>query len=119
MRFKLKEPFLIEKNDKRYENAMNQIRDRGFDDSATWSLFTTIGEMVTPMMKRFLELHQKNIRDDDNFGEDVEKMIKAFELMRDYDEWDTTGTAMNLVDNFKTIEEGLELFKKKWGCLWW
>jgi len=119
MRFKLKEPFLIEKNDKRYENAMNQIRDRGFDDSATWSLFTTIGEMVTPMMKRFLELHQKNIRDDDNFGEDVEKMIKAFELIRDYDDWTTFGTTQGDINNHKIIEEGLELFKGNWSCLWW
>jgi hypothetical protein len=118
MKWKLTKPWCTEEGDDRHQEFCDQVEDRGFDDSITWSLFTALGEIITPLLKRFRELHSEKI-DGPEMLVEIDKMITAFELIRDHDDWDTFGTAEEDKENRKKIEEGLESFKNNWSGLWW
>ena len=118
MKWTLTKPWCTEEGDIQHQEFCYQVEDRGFDDSITWSLFEPISEIITPLLKRFSELH-KEYCDEPEFQENVNKMIVAFELMATFDEWDTFGTTDEDRENRKKIEEGLEAFKNGWSGLWW
>lgn len=118
LKFTITEPWFAKNTGGKRREAMNQIKERGFDDSITWSLFEPIGEIITPMLKRFKEMHD-NYCAEPEFSEEVGKMIKAFELMATFDEWDMLGTTEDDLENRRLIEEGLESFKNNYAGLWW
>lgn len=45
------------KDDERQEEWFNQRKENGFDDTETWSLYTTIAKFALPRLKWFKERH--------------------------------------------------------------
>ena len=105
------------------------------DNHDTWDLFTTLGEVILPALKKFKE---KNIGGVNVANEDLpeqlhsetswhvrwdyilDKMIWAFENVLD-DEWefDLYNEDRNLYEEkHKEIQKGLELFGKYYRDLW-
>lgn len=90
-----------------------QMVERGFDDTETWSLYTTIAKFTLPRLKRYYELADEMIDLDhhEGFREGIEKMIVAFELIVEDGDWSK--------ENNDKISEGLEAFAKWYRYLWW
>ena len=104
---------LTDRNDDREKKFSKQRIRRGFDDSETWCLASTIAKFIIPRLGRFIEI-EKSIHDDGGETEDYEKMLKAFELiLKDDASWNFTE------EDQKELSEGLELFGLNYLSLWW
>lgn len=108
---------------------------RGWDDSDTWSLNTTIAEFIYPRLKRFKAIKNStpvgmNFNEWDDI---INKMLFAFGL-EIYEFSDKKGNVAeeigldveeyNKYDSYfhtcwEKKENGLELFKKYYLDLWW
>lgn len=98
-----------------------QRQMRGWDDADTWSLDMTIAKFALPRLKRF-----KEINDGYPYGLTIEewneilnKMIYALEFCADEGQFDLVEDAEERKNNWKRVEEGLELFGKYFRSLWW
>jgi len=103
-------------NDKRERIFKKQRIETGFDDSETWSLTDTICKFIVPRLKRFKEV-ASFIPSDINETEwniILDKIILSFELTsRD------RGARIFTDEEFKQIDEGLDLFREYFMNLWW
>jgi len=103
---------LIDIDDKKYDEYSKQRVERGFDDSETWSLSGTLANFLLPRLKRFNEVDMC-LREDE-YKEDMNNFISLLELeirddgIRDFTE-----------EENKTIEKGLDAFKRLFFRLWW
>lgn len=92
---------------------------RGWDDSDTWSLDTTIAEFTLPRLKRFKELnigHPPELTSEE-WDAILDKTIKAMELIAT--EWDYKPCTLSVSEEEVIIQEGLDLFGKYFRHLWW
>jgi hypothetical protein len=106
---------LTDENDDREDKFKKQRIERGFDDSETWCLSSTMSEFILPRLKRFLEVNyiDFNHESEKDFGEAIPKMIQAFEfIIRDKASWIWTEEEQEEVD------EGMKLFYKYFLWLW-
>jgi len=73
---------LIERgeDDERWDKYKKQRLERGFDDSETWSLDSTIVRFIIPRLKRYLEVASKVIIIEDDFRKNIEDVIQGFEI---------------------------------------
>lgn len=91
----------LEINDpKRLEEFQEQRKERGFDDSETWSLDITIVKFMLPRLKRLIEIEKKIGTNDVNYFKDMEEAIK-------------------LMENYDFDKTDLMFFFKRFGQLWW
>jgi hypothetical protein len=105
---------LISKDDNRSLEYEQQRLERGFDDSETWSLRDTIGNFIIPRLTRYKEIVKKHCNTDDVFIKDIDKSLRAFELLtRDNGSFNLT------VDERKEYEKGMKAFHKIFLKLWW
>lgn len=100
---------LTNKNDPREEEFKKQRIEKGFDDSETWSLDSTICKFIIPRLERYIEITD-SILEDDEFKSNVKLFLNALKLHSQ----DITN-----VDEDKQIKKGLELFPKIFKRLWW
>lgn len=94
-----------------------QRRKRGWDDSDTWSLYTSIAEFILPRLIRFKEVNNgfpDNLTSE-KWDEILDKMIFAMDYIARED--DTFGK--ELEDNWEKVQEGLDLFNEYFFDLWW
>lgn len=113
----------ITKSEPRYAEYKSQRLERGFDDSETWSLYTSISKFLVPRLKRFKELTTAVPVDIDEihgvekglvvWKDIIETMIQAFEIMAADDDFMPDDAKMCIFD------EGLENFKTYFSDLWW
>ena len=114
----------------------NQRIERGFDDTETWNLDSTMAKFILPRLKRFKELHNgypANLTPE-QYDLYLDKMIYAFEQLSDEDASMDELENVFGEDNFKigdssyagaernrdvTVEEGLQLFAEYFQSLWW
>lgn len=92
-----------------------QRRARGWDDSETWNLDTTIAEFVLPRLKRFKEVTNGYPGTDEfptpeSWDVALDKMIRAFEIVLAGD----IG-----LEEYPEFREGMDLFAKHYLQLWW
>ena len=105
---------LTEKDDNREPEFREQRLNRGFDDSETWSLRDTIGNFTLPRLKRYREIVQDTIEDNDGFFAEIDKAIIAFELLvRD------NGSFILNEEEQKQYVDGMESYHKIFLSLWW
>lgn len=105
---------LTEPDDKREEQFIEQRKTRGFDDSETWSLRDSIGQFILPRLKRYREIIDGFIVNEDNFYEKIDKAIRAFELLvRD------NGALILNEEETKEFNEGLAAYNEIFMGLWW
>lgn len=106
----------LDKSDKRLKRFAKQRRERGFDDTETWGLDSTIAEFTLPRLKRFRELvcgHPGSLTMEE-WEAILDKMVRAFELVTD----DEKGRNLSKGE-WKEVDQGLDLFSKWFLHLWW
>ena len=107
---------LTDKKDKREKEFSKQRIERGFDDSETWSLDSSIASFTVPRLKRFKEVNngapfQLNIEE---WNIILDKMITSFELILE-----NSGSCIWNEGEEKQVNEGLDLFRNYFFDLWW
>ena len=93
-----------------------QRRVRGWDDSDTWDLESTLARWLVPRLKRFKEVTNgfPGGLTEEKWDEYLDKMILAFTLIgEEWQDWDTDE------EKVKQVNEGLDLFREYFFDLWW
>ena len=92
-----------------------QRRTRGFDDSATWSLDSTVSEFVLPRLRRFkaVNIAHPGSLTPEEWDQMLDKMIAAFEFGASEERWAANQAA------YDAHQEGLDLFARYFWDLWW
>lgn len=92
-----------------------QRRNRGWDDSETWSLDYSLAKVILPRLKRFRDLSIGFPSDlsEDEWQEMLNKMIAAFEFAASEDRW------MASPEEYDKHHEGIKLFAEHYWALWW
>lgn len=104
-----------------------QRKTRGFDDTEVWNLDYSISEFVYPRLKEFIRVKKEHdffqpasIDDYKDWITKLEKMLKAFELIKKDSEWlNVNPTPEESAARDKEIHEGLQLFAQYVGHLYW
>lgn len=105
---------LTSKEDGKEEEFSKQRIERGFDDSETWCLTTTIAKFIIPRLERFQELANEALERDENEVEEIDSFLIALKLIeRDKGIW------LFNDDEKEQLKKGLELFPKIFINLWW
>jgi hypothetical protein len=95
-----------------------QRKERGFDDSDTWSLDHTLAKWLAPRLKRYKEVNIIVGPTDKgrNWDQILDEMIATFEFLASEERW-------SVVDyrdkRWKQVKVGLKLFTKYFTNLWW
>ena len=125
-KWSLKHPLYLNKKDSRYKKHLKQLKDQGFIDSETWSLYGVIAEFILPRLKRFREIipNYPMGETENSWKEKIDRMIFAFD-------WILNGESeccrRFVGDEFakeidigeKKCSEGLKLFAEWFQGLWW
>lgn len=104
---------------KRERLYKKQREERGWDDSDTWSLDTTIAKFVLPRLKRFKEVnigYPSFLPSIEEWNEILDHMIYAVEVLSN-DEL-KYGCDLKKMD-WKRVQRGCRLFGKYFQNLWW
>jgi len=96
-----------------------QRRTRGWDDSDTWNLDISLSALIVPRLQKFKEITDCYSGDsEDEWKQQLAKMIRAFELCRD--QFELPGDrSSHTPEETNEITEGLALFAKYYRGLWW
>lgn len=99
-------------DDKRQVLFKEQRETRGFDDTETWSLSSSMARFIIPRLERFKELHccHPGTLTMEKWDKILQEMIDGFKEVERMDE--------NDFDHAK-VKRGLKLFKKWYLDLWW
>jgi len=101
-------------DDKRLSRYRKQRDERGFDDTETWSLDTTIASFIAPRMKRYLEVSKEMIVLSEEHQKDITDLAEAFEFYGSDESYD------DLKKRKQSLDKIRELFPKVFnGGLWW
>ncbi len=106
--------YTLPEDDERIPRLQKQLEERGFDDTETWSLFTTISRFILPRLKCYYELADNTIDLDHHPGyrQGLEKAIKAFELL-------SQDEIVYSPQDEATILIGLSEFARFYQLMWW
>ena len=100
-----------------------QILSRGFPDSDTWCLDSTIAEFVLPRLRHFKEVNIGYVEElgDGGWDEVLDKMIWSFEyaLQEDRGVRLFKSSAEEVLRREEKFAEGMALFAKYFRHLWW
>ena len=102
---------LLSKTDEREEEYKKQRIKRGFDDSETWSLDSTIAKFIVPRLERYQEIANSYLIRDQELIDNIELFLKAMKIVSQ------GGVATTL--EMEEINKGLECFPKIFNSLWW
>jgi hypothetical protein len=87
---------------------------RGFDDSETWSLDSSLSRLILPRLKRYQKVsacHPMNLTPEE-WNAILDKMIASFEFHASDLKWSSDST-------WQQHDEGIQLFAKYFTRLWW
>ena len=95
-----------------------QRKERGFDDSETWSLDHTLAKWLAPRLKRYKEINiiVGPIDKGRNWNQILDEMITTFEFLASEERWNVADPKDK---RWKQVKVGLELFAKYCTNLWW
>lgn len=102
---------------KRDIRFLYQRLTRGWDDGDTFSLDYSVAKLIAPRLRRFKEI---TIGDEvltperKEWADELDKMIAAFEWYGSETRWSDNEHQM-----MQKHQEGLDLFAKYYGGLWW
>jgi hypothetical protein len=105
---------IVSKDDRRDSEFKNQRIQRGFDDSETWCLTSTIAQFILPRLKRYEEIADEILLRDVQLTDDIKSFIKAMELVNK----DGSGGILTKEEEIEMIS-GIEKFPKIFRTLWW
>lgn len=104
---------ITDQDDEREIEFSIQRKERGFDESETWSFYITISEFILPRLKEFNEVKccfPCNLSSTE-WTEILNKMIVAFEFIAQDGILDKEQAVV--------VGEGLDLFRQYFFDLWW
>ena len=104
---------LMKTSDNRWCKYKGQRLSRGFDDSETWNLDTTIAKFIIPRLERFIEIYEDFVIDHDGF---VPKMKNALECFKMYEDENTNFWDKETSEKF---QRGMHDFADIFQALWW
>ena len=105
---------LTDKDDKRELEYQKDRIKCGFDDSETWSLFSTITDFIIPRLERYEEIIKNIIDDDAKFLKDIQDVLIALKLIqRD------NSIRIFTEKEKKMVKKGLKIFTEIFMSLWW
>ena len=108
----------IPRKDKRQKIWSQQRKERGFDDTETWSLDWTIFKFVLPRLKRFKEVtcgYPPDLNNMKEWRKELNEMIYAIDIYVK----ESTNYDGRPEKERKKIEKGLNLFFERFYNLWW
>jgi len=105
---------LTDKEDKREKIFKKQRIERGFDESETWCLTTTIANFIIPRLKLFREINNKKTIRDKKFYREIDDIIIAMELIVR-----NNGARIFTEKEEKQVDKGLKILPKIFLLLWW
>ena len=112
-KYRLRNPWLFKRDIEHFW----QRRIRGWDNSETYSLDSSLGKHILPRLKKFKELTIAFPGGDiteEEWDLILDKMITAFELVNNDDKWhDLTKEELEM------FNDGIQLFAKHYRHLWW
>ena len=105
--------FSIYGDDKREERFLKQRLERGFDESETWCLYSTISKFILPRLKAFKDstIAYPPELTVEEWNTILDKMIRSFEISSDSD--------FMTEDQSDEFREGFNLFNEYFFALWW
>lgn len=121
-KWKLTKPLYLNPKDERYAKHRQQLKDRGFADSETWSLDSVICEFILPRLIRFREIHNGYPMGltDDKWNDILDKMIFAFDWSLNCEEEKYIGLSKSDQKvNWDRYKDGMQLFTEYFRHLWW
>ena len=104
---------LMRTSDNRWCKYKGQRLSRGFDDSETWNLDTTIAKFIIPRLERFIEIYEDFVIDHNGF---VPKMKNALECFKMYEDENTNFWDKETSEKF---QRGMHDFADVFQALWW
>ena len=124
-KWSVKAPLYIDKTDKRYSRHLKMLKECGFSDTETWSLYSVLSEFVLPRLKRFKKITNgfpsvpTSMGDMtmDKWYEILDKIIFAFDWALTSD--DMFENKKEYMNGWKKYKEGMELFAEYFRDLWW
>lgn len=86
----------------------------GFPISEVWGTYHYLAREIAPRLKSFKALDKhgcpENFENQDDWNEVIQKMIDAFELVKEY--------SPSYDEDIRTVDQGVELFCKYFRNLW-
>lgn len=84
----------------------------GYDDSETYSLFTTNSQWLVPRLERFITIKKGHPGDisDEEWNDILNKILKAHKIIAQ-DDYSS--------EDIKIVKEGLKLYAEWYQHLWW
>lgn len=119
--WKLKAPLYITKKDKRYAKHAKQLKERGFSDTETWSLYSPIAQFILPRLKRFKEIarcYPAGLTPE-KWDAILAEIIFALDWSLTSDEKSMEMKKEEVDTAWKRYDEGMLLFAKWFRDLWW
>jgi hypothetical protein len=106
---------LVQSWDTRAVKHWWQRRQRGWDDSDTWSLDHSVAKLILPRLKRFREvtIGYPGQMSEQEWDAILLKMIAAFEFAASEERWSASHT------EYQKHQEGINLFAEYFWHLWW
>lgn len=104
------------KLDKREKLFKKQKKERGWSDDELWSLDNTLAKLILPRLKRFRKISSgfpySETETQETWYEKIDKMIFAFEFY--------SKDVLDILSkkDYKKVDQGLNLFAKYYGNLW-
>jgi hypothetical protein len=119
-KWKLSSPLYITKKDKRYAKNVKQLKEWGFSDTETWSLYSPIAQFILPRLKRFKQIVRSYPAGltPEKWDAMLGEMIFALDWSLTSDEKSMKMTPEESTANWKRYEVGMELFAKWFRDLW-
>lgn len=110
----------LRKDDRRQSRYRKQRDKRGFDDTETWSLDTTLAKFLLPRLKRFIEVNVGRPigMSEKRWDMIIKIMIRGFELHASGAEW-RTDDATESIKIERRIKSAWRLLGKYGRHLWW
>lgn len=94
-----------------------QTLTRGWNDSELWSLDYSLSKLILPRLKRFRKVtgsYPTDLNSLDEWREELDKMIYSFSFLASEKRWDCYDEKV-----WNQVQEGLELFSRRYTNLWW
>ncbi len=110
-------PLYIDESDKRYERFLEHEKEHGWSPDELWSLDATLATWLTPRLKGFRNQVEKGftpgcIETNEEWLEILDKMIASFEIIQNED-------TVAIHNENDMVQEGLDLFREYFFCLWY
>ncbi len=101
-----------------YRRAVRHLYQRltrGWDDSQTYSLDYSLGQIIAPRLSRLKEINNgyPDSMTPEEWNAKLDKMIAAFEFAGSERRWEAGP------EEFEKHNEGLKLFAEHYWQLWW